>query len=94
MSASPAAALAALPPLQHPDGSPIRVLVVEDEPTIADLLRFPLEMIGWRATVVGDGLEAVRLAREVRPRTTHDTCLLVACYRPSSRIWQQFSCAN
>jgi two-component system OmpR family response regulator len=67
MSTGSAAALAALPPLQHPDGAPIRVLVVEDEPTIADLLRFPLQMIGWEATVVGDGLEAVRVARDLRP---------------------------
>ncbi|MBK0332251.1 response regulator transcription factor [Brachybacterium halotolerans subsp. kimchii] len=66
MSNTPAA-LSALPPLAHPDGSPIRALVVEDEPTIADLLRFPLQMIGWEATVVGDGLEAVRVAREIRP---------------------------
>ncbi|MFE5776290.1 MULTISPECIES: response regulator transcription factor [Brachybacterium] len=66
MSNTPAA-LSALPPLAHPDGSPIRALVVEDEPTIADLLRFPLQMIGWEATVVGDGLEAVRVAREMRP---------------------------
>lgn len=66
MSNTPAA-LSALPPLAHPDGSPIRALVVEDEPTIADLLRFPLQMIGWEATVVGDGLEAVRAAREIRP---------------------------
>nr|WP_209903246.1 response regulator transcription factor [Brachybacterium sacelli] len=56
-----------MPPLQHPDGSPVRVLVVEDEPTIADLLRFPLEMIGWEVTTCGDGLEAVRLARESTP---------------------------
>jgi two-component system OmpR family response regulator len=66
MSNTPAA-LSALPPLAHPDGSPIRALVVEDEPTIADLLRFPLQMIGWEATVVGDGLEAVRVARDIRP---------------------------
>ncbi|RCS68983.1 DNA-binding response regulator [Brachybacterium alimentarium] len=64
-SAKPA--LAALPALAHPDGSPVRVLVVEDEPTIADLLRFPLPMVGWEVTLSGDGLAAVRLARERMP---------------------------
>ena len=67
MTAGLAAALSALPRLEHPDGSPIRALVVEDEPTIADLLRFPLQLIGWEVTVVGDGLEAVRVARDLRP---------------------------
>ncbi len=61
------AALAALPRLEHPDGSPVRVLVVEDEPTIADLLRFPLQMTGWDVHLSGDGLDAVRQARELRP---------------------------
>lgn len=61
------AALAALPRLEHPDGSPVRVLVVEDEPTIADLLRFPLQMTGWDVHLSWDGLDAVRQARELRP---------------------------
>ena len=43
------------------------MLVVEDEPTIADLLRFPLQMVGWEVTLSGDGLAAVRLARERMP---------------------------
>ena len=59
--------IASLPRLEHPDGTPVSVLVVEDEPTIADLIRVPLQMIGWRAVAVGDGLEAVRAARETRP---------------------------
>ncbi|MEE1618900.1 response regulator transcription factor [Brachybacterium sp. J153] len=67
MTESARSALAALPALSHPDGGPVRVLVVEDEPTIADLLRFPLQMVGWDVTVCGDGLEAVRLARSNRP---------------------------
>ncbi|GAA1286053.1 response regulator transcription factor [Brachybacterium alimentarium] len=67
MSDSAKSALAALPALAHPDGSPVRVLVVEDEPTIADLLRFPLQMVGWEVTLSGDGLAAVRLARERMP---------------------------
>ena len=64
---SASAALAALPRLSRPDGTPVRVLVVEDEPTIADLIRFPLQMMGWETTLSSDGLEAVRTAREIRP---------------------------
>ena len=67
MSDNALSALAALPHLEHPDGSPVRVLIVEDEPTIADLLRFPLQMIGWDVRISDDGLEAVRTAREQRP---------------------------
>ncbi|WP_010533946.1 response regulator transcription factor [Brachybacterium squillarum] len=67
MSDNALSALAALPRLEHPDGSPVRVLIVEDEPTIADLLRFPLQMIGWDVRISDDGLEAVRTAREQRP---------------------------
>lgn len=67
MTDRPTTVLASLPCLEHPDGTPVRVLVVEDEPTIADLIRFPLQMIGWEAAVVGDGLEAVRVARDLRP---------------------------
>lgn len=67
MSDNALSALAALPRLEHPDGSAVRVLIVEDEPTIADLLRFPLQMIGWDVRISDDGLEAVRTAREQRP---------------------------
>lgn len=67
MTERSATVLAQLPRLEHPDGSPVRVLVVEDEPTIADLVRFPLQMVGWDARVSDDGLDAVRVAREFRP---------------------------
>ncbi|MGP9694490.1 response regulator transcription factor [Brachybacterium sp. AOP25-B2-12] len=67
MTERSATVLAQLPRLEHPDGSPVRVLVVEDEPTIADLVRFPLQMVGWDARVSGDGPDAVRTAREFRP---------------------------
>ncbi|MDO5645307.1 MAG: response regulator transcription factor [Dermabacter sp.] len=59
--------LSSLPTLEHPDGSPIRVLVVEDDASIADLVRFPLSMLGWQVQVHGDGLEAVRAARTFLP---------------------------
>jgi two-component system OmpR family response regulator len=56
-----------LPRLKHPDGSPIRALVVDDEPQLSDLVRMGLSMVGWDVSVANDGQAAVRLAREVRP---------------------------
>ena len=43
------------------------VLVVDDEPTIADVVARYLERSGYRARVAGDGLEALRMAGEERP---------------------------
>ena len=37
-----------LPELSHPDGAPVRVLVVDDEPMIADLLSMGFTLCGWR----------------------------------------------
>ena len=34
-------------PLTRPDGSPLRALVVDDEPTLADLLSMALRYEGW-----------------------------------------------
>jgi two-component system OmpR family response regulator len=59
--------LRSLPQVSRADGTPIRLLVLEDEAAIADLVRLPLAMLGWDVHVVGDGLEAVRRARELRP---------------------------
>ncbi|MDZ3744455.1 response regulator transcription factor [Pseudoglutamicibacter cumminsii] len=56
-----------LPRLEHPDGSPLRALVVDDEPTLADLVAMGVRMLGWEATVCHDGLEAVQLTREINP---------------------------
>ena len=56
-----------LPRLEHPDGSPIRALVVDDEPTLADLVAMGVRMLGWEATVCHDGLEAVQMTRDVNP---------------------------
>ncbi|MFC6354558.1 response regulator transcription factor [Luethyella okanaganae] len=49
------------------DGSPIRVLVVDDEAALADLLRMALRYEGWETRAAGDGREAVSIAREFRP---------------------------
>jgi DNA-binding response OmpR family regulator len=43
------------------------ILVVEDDPTIAAILRIFLEDSGCRVVVAEQGGEAVRLAREVHP---------------------------
>lgn len=48
-----------LPQLNHPDGSPVRVLVVDDEPMIADLLSMGLSLCGWEVSVAHDGATAV-----------------------------------
>lgn len=56
-----------LPQLTHPDGSPIRALVVDDEPSLSELMSMGLRMAGWSVAVAGDGPEAVKLAREFRP---------------------------
>src|SRR5690348_1154920 len=44
-----------------------RVLVVEDDPKIAGLVRLYLERAGFDVAVAGDGLGALRLMREVDP---------------------------
>jgi two-component system response regulator ResD len=43
------------------------VLVVDDEPTILDVVSRYLERAGYQARVAGDGPEALRLAGEERP---------------------------
>lgn len=56
-----------LPRLTHPDGSPIRALVVDDEPSLSELMSMGLRMAGWSVAVAADGPEAVKLAKEFRP---------------------------
>ena len=55
------------PSLVRPDGQPVRVLVVDDEPNLADLLTMALRYEGWEIRTAHDGLTAVRTAREFRP---------------------------
>src|SRR5499433_2554876 len=55
------------PVLQRPDGTPVRVLVVDDEPSLAELLASVLRYEGWNVVTAGSGAEAVRTAREFRP---------------------------
>src|SRR6516162_10340172 len=53
--------------LQRPDGTPVRVLVVDDEPSLAELLGSVLRYEGWNVVTAGNGADAVRTAREFRP---------------------------
>lgn len=54
-------------PLKHVDGSPIRVLVVDDEASLTELLSMALRYEGWQVSTAGDGRSAVRAVREERP---------------------------
>ena len=53
--------------LTRPDGSPVRVLVVDDEQMLADLLASALRYEGWEVTTAGTGVAAVRAAQEIEP---------------------------
>ena len=52
---------------QHADGTPVRVLVVDDEPSLAELLSSVLRYEGWSVQTAGSGAEAVKAGREFRP---------------------------
>jgi two-component system OmpR family response regulator len=52
---------------RRPDGSPARVLVVDDEPSLAELLASVLRYEGWDIRTAADGSSAVRIAREFTP---------------------------
>ena len=54
-------------PMTRPDGSPVRVLVVEDEDTLSELLSMAFRYEGWEVRTVPDGPAAVRAARDFRP---------------------------
>ncbi|MCP3805506.1 response regulator transcription factor [Allokutzneria sp. A3M-2-11 16] len=53
--------------LRRADGQPVRVLVVDDESSLAELVSMALRYEGWEVRSAGDGMTAVRLAREFRP---------------------------
>ncbi len=53
--------------LQRPDGSPVRVLVVDDEDNLTELLSMALRYEGWDVRTAASGLAAVRVAKEFQP---------------------------
>ena len=53
--------------LERPDGTPPRVLVVDDEHNLTELLSMALRYEGWEVKAAGTGMAAVRAAREFEP---------------------------
>ncbi|MFX4272035.1 response regulator transcription factor [Propionibacteriaceae bacterium Y1685] len=53
--------------LTRPDGTPIRVLVVDDEPSLTELLGMAMRYEGWQVETAASGSAAVAAARAVRP---------------------------
>jgi two-component system OmpR family response regulator len=53
--------------LSGPEGRPVRVLVVDDEPTLAELVGMALRYEGWQVQAVHDGSSAVSAARTFNP---------------------------
>ena len=53
--------------LRRLDGSPVRVLVVDDEENLTELRRMALRYEGWDVRSAGTGMAAVRAAREFQP---------------------------
>jgi two-component system, OmpR family, response regulator len=53
--------------LVRPDDAPVRVLVVEDEPDLAEVLSGALAYEGWETRTAADGASALTIAREFRP---------------------------
>ncbi len=53
--------------LQRPDGTAPRVLVVDDEHNLTELLSMALRYEGWDVKSAGSGMAAVRAAREFEP---------------------------
>lgn len=58
---------AAPAPMTRHDGSPIEVLVVDDEPALGDLVAMALRYEGWLVTAACDGASAIKKAADERP---------------------------
>jgi two-component system OmpR family response regulator len=54
-------------PLVRPDGAPARLLVVDDEEALVDLLGDALRFAGYEVHVARNGFDALRVAADVRP---------------------------
>ncbi|MFH8341527.1 response regulator transcription factor [Streptomyces sp. AM6-12] len=55
------------PALTRPDGTALRVLVVDDDPDLAEVLTGALRYEGWQVRAAPDGAAALAAARELEP---------------------------
>ncbi|OIK08123.1 response regulator transcription factor [Streptomyces monashensis] len=55
------------PALTRPDGTPLRVLVVDDDPDLAEVLTGALRYEGWEVRAAGDGVSALSTAHDLLP---------------------------
>jgi two-component system OmpR family response regulator len=53
--------------MRRADGKPINVLVVDDEPVLAELVSMALRYEGWDIATAGDGATAISLAHDNPP---------------------------
>jgi two-component system OmpR family response regulator len=53
--------------MRRADGNPINVLVVDDEPVLAEMVSMALRYEGWNIATAGDGSSAMESARSQRP---------------------------
>src|SRR5271163_4297533 len=61
------AILGQLPRIYRADGSPIRVLLVDDEPALTNLVKMALHYEGWVVDIAHNGREALAKFDSVRP---------------------------
>ncbi|MFE2643805.1 response regulator transcription factor [Streptomyces nigra] len=55
------------PPLRRHDGGAVRVLVVDDEPDLTDVLGAALRSDGWEVRIADDGASALEAAADFQP---------------------------
>lgn len=67
MSGGPVSRAGVGPPMSRFDGSAIRVLVVDDEESLAELISMALRYQGWQIATAADGMSATTAAREFNP---------------------------
>ena len=53
--------------MRRTDGSPVNILVVDDEDVLAEMVSMALRYEGWAVNTAADGAAAIAAARDVRP---------------------------